>query len=403
MVRDFTEATKERLLNEIDDINKTTWSPVTDALGDFYLRAKKFIGLLSLNEDMSNVESYQRQVLDMTNMTKKELQKIFEDVYGLDKQFNGYIQNLNKYEDVFNERLKALYGMIQPNFSICDAKTIKSMGNGYNDKLKVIAGKINKDFDKEMDWASRQAALEATKGIVGGLINGIVDVVTAPVSMIKNVVTGNWKGIFTDTWSLVDDVFSVGSNAVSLATLGLGYGLSACTNNKSMRNEAIGLAESYAGNKGLTDVLETEEKVNGKSVVLSGMKTVSKAADTASAGFGLYDGAKGFLKDPSSMIDIKGGFKTKLKTVKKADMLTKYQDDYRHWQSLYRGIGKTNHYVALKNVSNGYKYLENLWNVSDGWESVTEGAVKTGINSTNKWFKSWGDAYDLGEDIVDFI
>ena len=56
MVRDFTQATKERLSNEIDDINKKTWSPVTDFIGDIFLYGGKWLGILSLNDDMSNVE-----------------------------------------------------------------------------------------------------------------------------------------------------------------------------------------------------------------------------------------------------------------------------------------------------------------------------------------------------------
>lgn len=71
MVRDFTEATKQSLSGEIDDINKSSWSPVTDAIGDAVSYAGKWLGVISLKDDMSNVESYQRTVLDMTDMTKK--------------------------------------------------------------------------------------------------------------------------------------------------------------------------------------------------------------------------------------------------------------------------------------------------------------------------------------------
>lgn len=402
MVRDFTEATKERLTKEIDDINKSTWSPVTDAIGDMFLYAGKWLGILSLKEDMSNVESYQRQVLDMTDMTKKELQQIFDDVYDLDKGFKEYFSKLNEHESVYNEKLKYLYSMIQPDFSICAAGTIKAGVGAFNEQLKAIAGKVNKDFETELDWAAKEAAWESAKGFVSGVIRGAVDILTLPVSMVKNIATGNPLGIFTDTWSLIDDVFAVGSNAVGLTVLGIGYGISAITGNNEQKNLAIQYAEAYGGATGLTDVLEAEEEINGENKLIAGMKKVSELIDTASATVGLWGDAKGFFEDPSSMVDTKLGFKDKLGTLKKADMLEEYQKDYRKWQSLYRKMGKYTHYTTLKNISNGYEYLEPIWDLKDDVETFAENEVKTVTEKVNKWYKTFGDAYDTLEDWLDF-
>lgn len=91
------------------------------------------------------------------------------------------------------------------------------------------------------------------------------------------------------------------------------------------------------------------------------------------------------------MFDDKFGFKDKLSTLKKADMLDKYQDDYRTWQALYRRLGKDYHYTDLKNLNNAYKYLKGYWELPDsGMEAVAEHEVKTLFESTNKWFKAWG-------------
>ncbi|MCI9523507.1 MAG: hypothetical protein HFF01_00430 [Erysipelotrichaceae bacterium] len=400
VVRDFTEATKERLSKEIDDINKKTWNPVTDAIGDTFLYAGKWIGILSLNDDMSNVESYQRKVLDMTDMTKKDLKKIFDDVYSLDKEYERYFCDVNDEVSTYDSKIKDLTGMIQPNFSICDAKTIKSMMSDYNDKLKNIGGKINKDFNKEIDKAARNAALEATKGVVGGILKTVVDVVTLPVSMVKNICTGNFIGIFEDGWSIIDDVFSVGSNLFGLTAIGIGYGIDALTGYKEGKNYAITQAEAYSGSKGLTDTLEAEEKVYGKNPVLSGMKRVSQKVDTTSAVLGLYSDAKGFFKDPSKMVDAKFGFKGSLSPLKEADMLSKYQKDYQKWNNLYEILGKDYHYIKMNNISKGYKYLECLWDLPEGDDKVIEVGVQKVFKGSNKWFKSFCDVYDLGETII---
>ena len=404
MVRDFTEATKERLSKEIDDINYSTWSPVTDAIGDMFMYAGKWIGIISLKDDMSNVESYQRHVLDMTNTTKTDLQKIFDEVYGIDKEFESTFANLNERENTYNEKLQCLYSIIQPNFSICSAQKIKSLTAAFDERLKVVDGKINNDFEKELDWAAKQAALENTKGFFGGVLKTVVDAFTLPVSVVKNVVTGNFIGIFNDTWTLVDDVFAVGGNLAGLTSLGIGYAISAITGNNEQKHLAIKYGEAYGGVSGLTEVLEADEKVNGKSTVTSKFKWVSEKVDTLSAATGLWSDAKGFLDNPASMIDDKLGFKDKLSTLKKADMLDKYQDDYRSWQALYRHLGKDYHYTDLKNINNAYKYLSGYWYLPDrGMEAVAEHEIKTVFESGNKWFKALGDAYDLGGDVADIL
>ena len=232
----------------------------------------------------------------------------------------------------------------------------------------------------------------------------MVDVFTLPVSVVKNVVTGNFIGIFNDTWTLVDDVFAVGGNLAGLTSLGIGYAISAITGNNEQKHLVIKYGEAYGGVSGLTEVLEADEKVNGKSTVTSKFKWVSEKVDTLSAATGLWSDAKGFLDNPASMIDDKLGFKDKLSTLKKADMLDKYQDDYRSWQALYRHLGKDYHYTDLKNINNAYKYLSGYWYLPDrGMEAVAEHEIKTVFESGNKWFKALGDAYDLGGDVADIL
>lgn len=404
MVRDFTEATKERLSKEIDDINKSTWSPLTDAIGDMFAYAGKWIGIISLNDDMSNVESYQRRVLDMTNTTKTELQQIFDEVYTIDKEFMGTFANLNEHERTYNEKLQYLYGVIQPDFTICSAQSIKADTSAFDEKLKSVDGKINSDFKKELDWAAKQAAWESTKGTISSIFKTVVDIATLPVSMVKNIPTGNFSGIFVDTWALIDDVFAVGSNLFGLTVLGIGYGISAITGNNETKHLAINNSEAYGGVSGLTEALEADEKVNGENDVTSGIKWISQKADMLSATVGLWSDAKDFLDKPSSMINDKFGFKDKLPTLKKADMIEEYKDDYRTWLALYRRIGKEYNYTDWKNLNNAYKYLEGYMALPDGgMEAVAEHEAKTLFESTNKWFKAIGDAYDLGEDISEYL
>lgn len=403
MTRDFTDETKKRLMKEIDDINKKTWSPVTDFIGDAFLYGGKWIGILSLENNLLSVESYQRNILDMTDMTKKELNEIFEDVYATDAQFSKKFVKLNQRESIYNSKLSQLASMIQPNFSICDAATIKSMTNEYNERLKAVDWKINEIYERELDQAAKQAALKSAKGIVGGVLKVFVDVLSLPVKMVKNIVTNNVGEIFTDTWSIIDDVFSVGSNFVGLTALGMGYGISAINGSNAVKNEAIKQSEAYSGAKGLTDVLEADEKMNGESEIKTLMKKGSQLADSTSTFIDIKNSVKGFVEKPASMVETDFGFNYKMNPLKKADMIGDYKDNYSHWQGIYEKLGKDSHYVMLNNISKGYKYLENLWDIPEGEENVIEGVVETGVKGFNNWYKSLCDCYDFAYGAIESL
>lgn len=402
VVRDFTEATKQRLSGEIDDINKSTWSPVTDAIGDVFSYAGKWLGIISLKDDMSNVESYQRTVLDMTDMTKKELEQIFEDVYDIDKDYKGKFAEIVENEIAYNDRLKFLFDLIKPNFSICSAATIRKDIGAYDEKLRTTSNKTNATFEKEVDWAAKQAALEATKGTISSLFKAAVDIVCLPASMIKNIATGNPIGIATDTWNIIDDVFAVGSNLVGLASLGLGYAIGGISGNTNVKNEAVKYSEAYGGASGLTDALKAEEEINGEGGLITGMRKVSETIDTASAAYGLFSDCKDFLESPEKMMDFDFGFK-EYSPIKKADMIEEYQDDYRKWQSLYRNYVKDNHVIELKNISNAKSFFDPVIDYSFGDTEALNDHGKAALEKSNKWYKAFGDAYDLGEDISELL
>ena len=402
MVRDFTEATKQSLSGEIDDINKSSWSPVTDAIGDAVSYAGKWLGVISLKDDMSNVESYQRTVLDMTDMTKKELEQIFADIYDIDKEFKGKFAEIVENEIAYNDRLKFLFDLIKPNFSICSAATIRKDIGAYDEKLRATSNKTNATFEKEVDWAAKQAALEATKGTISSLFKAAVDIVCLPASMIKNLVTGNYIGVATDTWNIIDDVFAVGGNLAGLASLGIGYAIGGISGNTKVIHESVKYSDAYGGASGLTDVLKAEEEVFGADGFTTGMRKVSETIDTASAAYGLFSDCKDFLESPEKMMDFDFGFK-EYSPIKKADMIEEYQDDYRKWQSLYRNYVKNNHVIELKNISNAKSFFDPVIDYTFGDTEALNDHGKAALEKSNKWYKAFGDAYDLGEYIGELL
>lgn len=324
MVRDFTDATKERLLRQVDDINKKNWNWFTDALGDAVLYVGKWTKILSINDDMSNIQAYQRKVLDMNNTTQKELKKIFEDVYSIDLDYSKSFSKLDERQLLYNSKLKQLSNMIKSNFTLPNAESIKSQLSDINNKLINVDSKINKEYEAEMDYAAKEAAKEAAKSFFGGIVSTVVDVLTLPVKMVKNVATGNYGGIVSDVYSLIGDVFTIGGNGESLLYLGT-YAL-------TKDDYYLIEGEKTSGSKGLTDIF----KARG----WDGLTAIGETLDDLNTGYSIVNDVKGFLNNPSSMIDDGFGFKDKLKIIEKSDMTEALQNSgWRHYQNLYKHLG----------------------------------------------------------------
>lgn len=404
MIKDFSSATQNRLLSQIESIKKKQLCSVTDFFGDLWTRGGKWIGHLHLKEDMSNIESYQRKVLDMTNMTKNQLNQLFQNVYKIDSDYQSKFSELNLRESEYNNKIRSLIDQIHPNFSISDASTIRSVCAAHNTRLKSIEKSINKSFEKELDWAAKQAAMKSAKGVFESLFYSAVDLVCLPASTVKNVVTCNWIGIASDTQGLINDVFSVGGNLVGLGSLGL---LLISGKNKKKKNLAITYSETYSGVKGLSDVIEAEEKINGKNAVTTITKKAAQGIDTLKAGYDIVDGAKSFIKEPTKLeshIDYKFGFKGKYEVVKKKDMIGDFQSDYRKWQSLERNLGKHYHVNTWKNIKNAYSYMEPTWDYfSDGTDEAIDNEAKTITNKFSKVFHQFSDVSSFGEDLSSFV
>lgn len=281
MIRDYTAKTEERLLKQIDEVNSETWCWLTDGIGDCLSTVGKWLGLLDLKDDMSNVESYQKEILDQTNMTKKELKKIFEDVYSVDTEFRGKFDEINNKESTYNEKLQTLIGMINPNFQIASSEEIMAAMTSYNDKLKNIDKQIAETYTAEMDWAAKEALKDAGKNFLKGLgkmAGGIGRIMSGNPTGAIDIING-----FCQFGSSLETAINLGGYAIygDIADL-KGESLS---DKLSQKRNFLDEAEKSADNKGLSDVFED-----------LGWDTLATAADVVDTGADIINFANGLDK-----------------------------------------------------------------------------------------------------------
>ena len=362
MIRDYTEKTKERLLKQIDEVNDETWCWLTDGLGDFFTSAGKWLGILNLRDDMSNVESYQKAILDKTDMTKKELRTIFENVYSVDSTFKKNFDEVNEKELTYNEKLQKLISMINPNFQIASSQEIMVAMAPYNDKLKNIDKQIAETYTAEMDWAAKEALKDAGKNFLKGLgkmAGGIGRIMSGNPTGAIDIING-----FCQFGSSLETAINLGGYAIygDIADL-KGESLS---DRLSQKRYFLDEAEKSADNKGISDVYED-----------LGWDTLATAADVVDTGADIINFANGLDKfvtgSGPKIFDGDLGFK-----------IVDKSDDYIN--TLSKG---------WKNIKQSVNYLTPIYEfVTDGeidgfYKEITEKAIpfydqiQSGVDTVN--------------------
>ena len=404
MIRDFSEEKKERLKKQIDEINSETLCWLTDGLGDLGTRFVKWIGILDINNYMDNISAYHKKMLDMNDMTKKEIDQIFEDVYSVDSTYKDEFGEAASGLESWISKVNILRDQINPGFSIASAAGIRKSCREVNKEIEAVRKNMAETYDKELTYAEKRAAMEAAKGFVADLGTGIGNLMSMPGKMIESVVSGNPAGILSAEWDLINSVFSVGQKGAAFFSVGLGLGIGCLSgkNKNKVREQAVTEAESLNSRDGLTGEFENLAQSDGLAgKVYGGLAKGSRSLDNINNIYQVYEGAKGmqdtftkenFTKDNIvHTIGSELGFETKLtpddlerpKYMRKAKW-KEYNDMYKYFER------KNNIYSNFNTV------LDYGMAAADPEKSVGEEAFKK--TTVGGFFeKEWSTVKDLGD------
>lgn len=284
MVRDFTEKTYKRLKKQIDKVYADGFFGVIgDRIDDLFLNMGSWLGMLYLEEDMSNVKSYQKKVLDMTNMSKDDLKKIFKKVHNEDLNYSGQQRfgDINNWQASYNNKLNKLSACIKPNFQILSAEKIKMALSDTNDELKSIEERLVAGYDADLEWAGSQVAKEAGLGLVKDIL-GLAGFIINP-SPLK-------------VWSFLESFVATLGDLESLIYAGA-FALSG-------DEYYLYDSENSADIDGFDDILTHKFGVDENSVIVSALTGMTLLSDIASIA---VDGNK-FFNNPGKFMDFTAGF-----------------------------------------------------------------------------------------------
>ena len=84
MYRDFSEKSKQNILNLVDEVENEKWCDFTDWVGDRWYDFESWIGTLNIKNYINNVNAYHKKVIDKNNTTKETVISIFDEVKSVD-------------------------------------------------------------------------------------------------------------------------------------------------------------------------------------------------------------------------------------------------------------------------------------------------------------------------------
>lgn len=155
MYRDFSENSKQKLLNLVSEVENEKWSDFTDWIGDRWYDFEAWIGKLSIKNYLNNVNAYHKKVIDKNNTTKEEIINIFNNVKSIDNTYGGVFENVEKSLTTWYDYIGQLSEIVVPSNGRFNAG---SMANCLNPILKdaeqksvdCLRNRMLRDVDGEL-------------------------------------------------------------------------------------------------------------------------------------------------------------------------------------------------------------------------------------------------------------
>lgn len=105
-VRDFSEDTKNRMLTMAQEVEDEAWWNITR--WDCWYRLEEKVGMLNIDLYASDINTYYRKLIDINDVSVKDIEKIFEKVYEIDGQCAAVVNSCSDAIGRMADKLKQL-------------------------------------------------------------------------------------------------------------------------------------------------------------------------------------------------------------------------------------------------------------------------------------------------------
>ena len=179
--RDFSNASRQKLLGLVNDVQREKISNFTDWVGGSNDPFQKWIGNLNLYNYLNNVSTYQKKVSDKNTASKKAIENAFRRAAAADAEYSG------KFSDIVKRLQKCDRFVVQMD-SIIDPRN----GNFTSEFIRIqinyvdILARLNEMPPNT--GGMYKSTLLVMAAVIAKLLRAETDPGTDPSSIIENCI-----------------------------------------------------------------------------------------------------------------------------------------------------------------------------------------------------------------------
>ena len=124
MRRDFSEESKQKLLELVKEVEAEKWSALTDWFGDRWYDFEEWIGVLDIKRYLDDVSSYHKKVIDKENYAAYNIETIYQNVNADSERYQSRFAALLTALQGFRDTMEKVSAAVGPGKGYFDSKYI---------------------------------------------------------------------------------------------------------------------------------------------------------------------------------------------------------------------------------------------------------------------------------------
>lgn len=155
MLRDFSDSSKQNILNLVSEVENEKLCDLTDWVGDRWIDFEEFTGQLNIRKYVNNANTYHKKVIDKNNATKDSINRIFSNVANVNNTYYNVFTNIDDLLQQWNKYIVELQGIVSPSNGRFEAAYMESslkniLEDIEKDEIKCLRDKMVKDIGGEL-------------------------------------------------------------------------------------------------------------------------------------------------------------------------------------------------------------------------------------------------------------
>ena len=151
MLRDFSDAAKQKLLNYVDEVTANgTWDKVEEWFSNIEPNVQSWLGRLDIQKYVNSVECYYKKILDKNNSTKRQIEEIFSNVQAVDTRYISITGSQTVCGSDIIKLINDLANTIDPNGGNMDMGKMKGVLDADVENIRNAKATVEKTIEEKM-------------------------------------------------------------------------------------------------------------------------------------------------------------------------------------------------------------------------------------------------------------